>query len=351
MLTAFFEESFRNSGAKNITRARAAAGSSPCLLRMVQKEPTPRSVHRAPTVGYTYRYPVNETAVVDYILSDYQQARQKRSEERAKLLAAAQERQQHQRLQLQHEPDRGAWATYMGEIDPTGAFSTSPFAGHWPLDLGRADITAADLGLGCEIYLGTDSTCKLWASCWDEESSEGARAELLCNGHWSFELKPHRCIPCIARTTNNPDDFIVNIELEHGEETGVGIAALPLRWAVLPSFLRGSLSLEAMPRGDEPKLILSVPIGGRVWAFGHSRAPAWQDRCAMVGLTTPSDTFGAPSHQVEDDSRLRYEAHQEQVEWIARELREWRDMFANLRAGVREMFDGRDFDRGPVNRS
>ena len=318
---------------------------------MVQKKPTPRSVHRAPTADYTYRYPVNETAVVDYILSDYQNARQKRSEERAKLLAAAQERQQQLQRRPQDEPARGAWATYMEENAPTSALSTSPFAGHWPLDLGSADITAADLGLGCEIYLGSDSTCQLWASCWDEESSETARGELLCNGHWSLERKRLCCMPCIARSTETPDDFLVNIELEHGEETGLGIAALPLRWAALPSYMRGSLSLEAMPQDEEPKLVLSVPIGGRVWAFGHSRGPAWQDRCAIAGLTTP-DAFGAPSREAEEEPQQAGPTWRDEVrEEFERELREWRELFANMRDGIREMFDGRDFDTGPAMRS
>ena len=237
---------------------------------------------KTPTSSYKYRYPVNEGAVVDYIMSEHQKSREKRNTERARLLAAAQEQQEEE--DTQPAVNSGPWDAAIRDFDTRAPRDErlNAVAGHWALDLGRH--TAADFGLACELDLGCDQACRFCLSSWDVDAPLDTRAQsvLLCTGRWRLQRRPLLCCLPPQRCFNAAHEIIISFE--EGSETGDSDSALPLRWATLAlGEIKGTIDLVALP-GDERKRVLKFNINHRKWAFGLERPPGWQERCSMAGL-------------------------------------------------------------------
>ena len=289
---------------------------------------------RSPPVGRKWRATLDEESIVDEILIKEIHERTIRDEARSMVsehtsTIGAEYAPSRPLLKEVHDESSGRpkaghseWGSLLDANPSQSGMHPLAVAGHWPIKVGSEGVSAADLGLNCEIYLASDGTCTLLTSCWGavdpDDPAEAAR--LLCNGRWVFE--PWElpwwctcCCPCVPR--GYPATLLnsrVRISLDHGNESGIAVAQLPLRWSDLArQTIVGTLSYKAMSSaggagaapptaarrvpnaatgaahehqdGDRDlQLCVSFSIGDREWRFQRAQPPRWQDRCELAGL-------------------------------------------------------------------
>lgn len=299
---------------------------------MAAWQPQSPPIRQKPTY---WRPDVDEDAIIDEILVKEIQERTQRDDVRQTAVklpstAVLAGYSPHRPLLKKSDEPQGSpkklstWGSYLEAAHSRIPLHPLPICGHWPVAVEGMD--AAELGLSCELYLATDGTCTLVTSCWGVHGDDdSASAKLLCSGRWDFEAWSPLCglckcclgtsLPCVPEVF--PKSFAhstVRITLEHGSESGLGKAQLPLRWSKLPGTLFGTLRYaddkaeEGQPQVDgeeEHLLLLDVSIGGREWSFRRAKPPRWQDRCELAGLSPTRSRSPSPTQHLKEGQRGR----------------------------------------------